>query len=81
MRQFRLIRFDKPQWNTEGELFTLRTMYDDILTSSELLEVLKISKNTLLKLEKELKIIPDLRLGNRKRYYRSSIDRQLKKLG
>ena len=34
----------------------------------------------LLRLESELQIVPDFRLGNRKRYYQSSIEAQLKKL-
>jgi phage antirepressor YoqD-like protein len=53
---------------------------ETVLTARDVMKYLKISENTLLKLETELKIIPDFRLGNRKRYYQSSLEAQLKKL-
>jgi DNA-binding transcriptional MerR regulator len=52
----------------------------DIITSKDVQELLRISKNTLLGLEKELIIIPDFRIGNRKRYYTKSIEKYLKKM-
>lgn len=52
----------------------------DILTAKELQELLKISKNTLLGLEKAEVIVPDFRMGNRKRYYMASILKSIKKL-
>ncbi len=55
-------------------------MFDAVLTSKDVMKHLKISENTLLKLEQENKITPDFRLGNRKRYYMASLEKQLKKL-
>lgn len=65
----------------EGVLCNDNDMYDEILTSNDVQGLLKISKNTLIGLEKELRIIPDFRIGNRKRYYRKSVDKYLKKMG
>jgi DNA-binding transcriptional MerR regulator len=53
---------------------------ETVLTAKEVMKYLRISENTLLRLENELLIVPDFRLGNRKRYYQSSIEAQLKKL-
>ncbi len=52
----------------------------DILTSKDVQELLQISKNTLLKLERELQIVPDFRIGNGKRYYITSIVKSIKKM-
>lgn len=55
-----------------------------ILTSKDVMNYLKVSENTLISYEKQGYIIPDFRLGNRKRYYESSIMKSLermKKLG
>jgi DNA-binding transcriptional MerR regulator len=53
---------------------------ETLLTAKEVMKHLKISENTLLRLEAEELIVPDFRLGNRKRYYHSSLEKQLKKL-
>jgi DNA-binding transcriptional MerR regulator len=53
---------------------------ETVLTAKEVMKYLKISENTLLRLESEGSIEPDFRLGNRKRYYHSSLEKQLKKL-
>jgi len=45
-----------------------------------MMKYLKVSPDTMQRLENELLIVPDFRLGNRKRYYQSSIEAQLKKL-
>jgi hypothetical protein len=50
------------------------------MTAKEVMTNLKIIENTLLRLETEMQIVLDFRLGNRKRYYQSSIQAQLKKL-
>ena len=56
-------------------------MYNgNIMTSKDVQELLKISKNTLLGLERDLTIEPDFRIGNRKRYYRKSIEKSIKKM-
>lgn len=52
----------------------------DILTANDVLELLQISKSTLIKLERELVIVPDFRIGNRKRYYLKSILKYIKKM-
>jgi DNA-binding transcriptional MerR regulator len=52
---------------------------DEILTSKQVMYLLQISENTLLRLESELKIVPDFRLGNRKRYYKSKLLERLEK--
>ena len=53
---------------------------DKVLTAKDVMDYLQVSENTLLKYEREGKITPDFRLSNRKRYYMSSLERQLKKL-
>lgn len=56
-------------------------MYNgDIMTSKEVQDLMKISKNTLIGLEKDLVIKPDFRVGNRKRYYRKSIEKSIKRM-
>lgn len=56
------------------------TLMETVLTAKEVMKTLKISENTLIRLESEGLIVPDFRLGNRKRYYQSSLEKQLKKL-
>lgn len=53
---------------------------ETVMTAKEVMKYLKISENTLLKLETKMQIVPDFRLGNRKRYYQTSLEAQLKKL-
>jgi DNA-binding transcriptional MerR regulator len=56
-------------------------MYNgDIMTSKDVLELLQISKNTLIELERDLVIEPDFRIGNRKRYFRKSIRKSIEKM-
>lgn len=50
------------------------------LTAKDVMQYLQVSENTLLKYEREGIITPDFRLGNRKRYYMSSLEKQIKKL-
>ena len=52
-------------------------MNDEILTAKDVMRLLKISENTLLRLESELAIKPDFRLGNRKRYYKNNLLKRL----
>jgi DNA-binding transcriptional MerR regulator len=54
-------------------------MFDEILTARDVMKLLKISENTLLRLESDLIIKPDFRLGNRKRYYKSNLLKQVNK--
>jgi hypothetical protein len=53
---------------------------ETVWTAKDVMKFLGICENTLLRLEREMQIVPDFRLGNRKRYYPSSIEAQLKKL-
>jgi hypothetical protein len=48
-------------------------MESQILNSRQVMSFLNICENTLLKLEKEGKIVIDFRLGNRKRYFKENI--------
>ncbi len=52
----------------------------DIMTFKDVQKLLKISKNTLLGLERDLLIVPDFRIGNRKRYFLRSIEKSIKKM-
>ncbi len=52
---------------------------DEIMTSRDVMKYLQISENTLLRLESDLQVVPDFRIGNRKRYYKTSLDRQISK--
>jgi len=54
--------------------------FSEILTAKDVQHYLKISKNTLLDLEREEVITPDFRIGNRKRYRMSSILKSIKKM-
>jgi predicted site-specific integrase-resolvase len=55
-------------------------MNSKILTSRDVMEMLNICENTLLKLERNGKIKIDFRLSNRKRYYEDNIFKALNKL-
>ncbi len=48
-------------------------MQDEILNSRQVMKLLGICENTLLKLEKDFVIEIDFRLNNRKRYYKLNI--------
>ncbi len=52
-------------------------MSKTILTSRDVMELLDICENTLLKLEREGKIKVDFRISNRKRYYLENILKSL----
>ncbi|MDB5228907.1 MAG: hypothetical protein JWN78_3100 [Bacteroidota bacterium] len=51
---------------------------DKILTAKQVMQMLQISENTLLRLEAFGTIKPSFRLSNRKRYLVSHIMKQLK---
>jgi predicted site-specific integrase-resolvase len=53
---------------------------NNILTSREVMQMLKICENTLLKLEREGKIKPSFRISNRKRYKEEAILSYIKKV-
>ncbi|WP_411894267.1 MerR family transcriptional regulator [Winogradskyella sp. A2] len=55
-------------------------MNTSIMTSRDVMALLQISENTLLKYERIGIIKVDFRLGNRKRYYWSSIEKSLIRL-
>lgn len=55
-------------------------MQPEILTSRQVMELLGICENTLLKYEKSGTICIDFRLGNRKRYYRKNILKSIETL-
>ena len=55
-------------------------MNKTILTSRDVMELIGICENTLLKLEREGKIKVDFRISNRKRYYLENILKSLKRL-
>jgi DNA-binding transcriptional MerR regulator len=55
-------------------------MNSKILTSGEVMSMLSICENTLLKYEKIGVIEIDFRIGNRKRYYEENIYKSLKRL-
>jgi len=52
----------------------------EILNSRQVMNILGICENTLLKYEKESIINIDFRLGNRKRYYKKNVFKSLDKL-
>ncbi|MDA7803894.1 hypothetical protein N8987_04895 [Crocinitomix sp.] len=51
-----------------------------ILTSRDVMAMLCVCENTLLKMESDGRIKVDFRIGNRKRYYLSNITKSLSKL-
>lgn len=53
-------------------------MNTQILNSRDVMRLLCICENTLLKLEREGVITVDFRIGNRKRYYLKNILRSFK---
>jgi hypothetical protein len=48
-------------------------MDNQILNSRQVMELLSICENTLLKLERDGILNVDFRIGNRKRYYQKNI--------
>jgi len=50
---------------------------DEILTAKQVMKLLNICENTLLKYEREGAIKIGFRLGNRKRYYKASLLKRL----
>ncbi len=52
----------------------------NILNSRQVMDMLGICENTLLKLEREGTIQIDFRLGNRKRYYLDNVAKSLSKI-
>jgi len=50
----------------------------EILTSRDVMSLLCICENTLLKYEKLGEIKVDFRIGNRKRYYRKNLTRYMR---
>ncbi|MFB0924528.1 MAG: hypothetical protein QMB65_04485, partial [Vicingaceae bacterium] len=63
----------------EGYGNTYIQMRNNILTSRDVMKILSICENTLLKYERNGVIIIDFRIGNRKRYYLENIISSLKK--
>jgi predicted site-specific integrase-resolvase len=55
-------------------------MNQSILTSRDVMAMLDICENTLLKLERNGKIKVDFRISNRKRYLKENILNSLKRL-
>ncbi|TXI67730.1 MAG: DNA-binding protein [Flavobacterium sp.] len=55
-------------------------MNQNILTSRDVMAMLGICENTLLKLESNGKIKVDFRISNRKRYYKENILKSLNKM-
>jgi DNA-binding transcriptional MerR regulator len=51
----------------------------EILTAKQVMELLNICENTLLRLERDGAITVDFRLGNRKRYYKDKLLRRFGK--
>ena len=51
-----------------------------ILTSRDVMRILGICENTLLKLERLGKIKPDFRVSNRKRYYSDNLEKSIKRM-
>ena len=52
----------------------------EILNSRDVMNLLDICENTLLRMEKDGEINIDFRIGNRKRYYLKNITKSLEKL-
>jgi hypothetical protein len=52
----------------------------EILTSRDVMAMLGICENTLLKMESEGNIVIDFRISNRKRYYHKNVLGSLRKL-
>ncbi|WP_073016217.1 hypothetical protein [Flavobacterium micromati] len=48
-------------------------MNKEILTSRDVMAILSICENTLLKLEAEGNVVVDFRISNRKRYYLKNV--------
>jgi hypothetical protein len=55
-------------------------MTRSILTSRDVMQILGICENTLLKLERLGKIKPDFRICNRKRYYSDNLEKSIKRM-
>lgn len=55
-------------------------MYKEILTSNDVMQMLNICENTLLKMESDGRIVIDFRISNRKRYYLKNVLNSLAKL-
>jgi hypothetical protein len=60
--------------------FCSHIMNQSILTSRDVMAMLDICENTLLKLERNGKIKVDFRISNRKRYLKENILNSLKRL-
>jgi hypothetical protein len=77
-RRFGLIK----SYNFDIKNLSLKslTMNSKILTSRDVMKMLNVCENTLLKLERNGTIKIDFRLSNRKRYYESNIFKALNKL-
>lgn len=56
----------------------LKMIEKEILTSRDVMSLLCICENTLLKYEKLGEIKVDFRIGNRKRYYRKNLTRYMR---
>jgi DNA-binding transcriptional MerR regulator len=59
---------------------TIFASMERIYTSREIMQILNICENTLISYEKKGLITPCFRLGNRKRYYESSVIKLLSRL-
>ncbi len=55
-------------------------MNQTILTSRDVMSLLDICENTLLKMESDGRIKVDFRISNRKRYYKENILKSLKQM-
>jgi len=55
-------------------------MTRSILTSKDVMQILNICENTLLKLEREGRIKPDFRISNRKRYYSDNLEKSVRRM-
>ncbi len=55
-------------------------MNQSILTSRDVMSLLDICENTLLKMENDGRIKVDFRISNRKRYFKENILNSLKRL-
>lgn len=51
--------------------------FDIVLNSRQVMELLGICENTLLKYERLGEIVIDFRIGNRKRYYQGNVLKSL----
>ncbi|HBI39848.1 MAG TPA: hypothetical protein DDY16_02720 [Tenacibaculum sp.] len=68
--------------NLKRKVFILRfNMQKQILNSRDVMKLLGVCENTLLKLERLGKITIDFRIGNRKRYYLENVMKSLVNLG